>query len=248
MRPACDPSQRKAEVRAKLAVTFALPAESSEFLRRLTDKHRTDRNHIRTVRGEIGDRQIEVLHTGVGEKVCRERVSKFLRDQKFEVLISSGFAGALDDELGVGDVLLAKNFSTIDLNKRHLSFSKLPMRIANLVTVSALTDSSEARNRLARTSGAAAVDMETEFIARICAEHGTPLLSLRVITDTPRHPFPAPPHVLFNLERQKTDLLKLGSFFVTHPHRIPRVAQFARRIACTKKILANALVEVVREL
>jgi len=231
-----------------IAVTFALPTESSEFLRRLTDKHRVDRNSIRTVRGKIGDRQIEVLHTGVGEKVCRERVSKFLRDEKFEVLISSGFAGALNNELGVGDILRAKNFSTVDLNEQHLSLSTLPMRTANLVTASALTDSSEERNRLARTSGAAALDMETEFIARICAEHGIPLLSLRVITDTPRYRFPAPPHILFNLEQQRTDLVKLSSYFLTHPHRVPRVARFARRIACAKKILANALVEIIREL
>ena len=57
-----------------IAVTFALPAESSEFLRRLRDKSHTDRNGVRTIRGKIEDRAIEVLHTGVGEKVCRQRL------------------------------------------------------------------------------------------------------------------------------------------------------------------------------
>jgi adenosylhomocysteine nucleosidase len=228
----------------RTAVTFALPAESSEFLRRLRNKSRGNRNGISTIRGIIADREIEVLHTGVGEKVCRERLGKFLEDQQFDLLISTGFAGALTDELQIGDLLLAKNFSTIELNDR-CSLSGLPIHTADLLTTPALIDSSEERNNVARASGADAVDMETEFIARACAAHGVPLLSLRVITDTPREPLPAPPHVLFNLERQQTDLVKLGSFFLTHPHRIPRVAQFARRIASAKKILANALVEVV---
>jgi hypothetical protein len=90
--------------------------------------------------------------------------------------------------------------------------------------------------------------METEFIARACAEHGIPLLSLRVITDTPREPFPAPPHVVFDIEQQRTNLLKLAAFFLARPNRVPQLIQFARRIARTRKTLANALVAIVREL
>ena len=59
-----------------IAVTFALPAESSAFLRRLGNKSRNDRQGIRTIRGKIDDRTIEVLHTGVGEKTCRQRIGE----------------------------------------------------------------------------------------------------------------------------------------------------------------------------
>jgi nucleoside phosphorylase len=230
-----------------IAVTFALPAESSEFLSRLRNKSRTDRNGIRTIRGNIDDREIEVLHTGIGEKVCRQRLGKFLEDQQFDLLIGSGFAGALNDELQIGDLLLAKNFSTIDLNER-CSFSGLPIHTADLLTASALIDSSEQRNNVARASGAAAVDMETEFIARACAAHGVPLLSLRVITDTPRKPFPAPPNVLFDIQQQRTDVLRFAAFFMAHPRRIAQLIQFATRIARARTALADALVKVLRDL
>jgi adenosylhomocysteine nucleosidase len=231
-----------------IAVTFALPAESSEFLRRLRDKSRADRNGVRIIRGNLDDRDIEVLHTGVGEKVCRQRVGRFLQDQQFELLISTGFAGALNDELQVGDLLLAKNFSTIDLHSRRSSPSKLPIHVADLLTAPTLIDSSDERNKIVRESGAAAVDMETEFIVRACAAHGVPILSLRIITDTPREPFPAPPKVLFDIEQQRTRMTPLARFFLVHPNRLPRLAQFARRIAHARKTLANALVTVVREL
>ncbi len=230
-----------------IAVTFALPAESSEFLRRLDNKLCTGRNAIRIIRGTLDDREIEVLHTGVGEKVCRERVEKFLKNQQFEFLISAGFAGALNDQLHPGDLLLARNFSTVDLTERQ-SFSSLPIHQADLLTLPALIDSSKERNEIARSTGAAAVDMETEFIARACAERGIPLLSLRVITDTPREPFPAPPKVLFDIERQRTHLPKLARFLLAHPNKIPRLIEFARRIARARKILANALVEIVKKL
>lgn len=230
-----------------IAVTFALPAESSGFLRRLVNQSRTDRNGIRIIRGIIADREIQVLHTGVGEKACRERLGKFLEGQQFDLLISTGFAGALNDQLQIGDLLLAKNFSTIDLNEKR-SFSTLPIHTADLLTASALIDSSEERNNVARASGAAAVDMETEFIARACAAHGVPLLSLRIITDTPREPFPAPPNVLFDIAKQRTNLAKITKFFLTHPNRVPRLTQFARRIAQARKTLADALVTVVCEL
>jgi nucleoside phosphorylase len=231
-----------------IAVTFALPAESQEFLHSLGNKSRSDRNGIRTIRGEIDNRTIEVLHTGVGEKVCRQRVAKFLQDQEFACLISAGFAGALNDQLQVSDILLAKNFSTVDLGETRSLLSGLPTRIANLLTVPVLIDSREERNELALTSGAAAVDMETEFIAWACAARRLPLLSLRIISDTPRDCFPAPMDVLFDIKRQQTRILKLATHLLAHPSRVPRLVRFARRIAHARKILASALVAVIRNL
>lgn len=231
-----------------IAITFALPAESSEFLRRLGNNSRADRNGIRIVRGTIDERAIEILHTGVGEKICRERIGKFLENAQFHVLISTGFAGALNNQLRVNDLLLAKNFSTVDLKQAQVSLSGLSIRTADLLTLPALIDSREERERIARESRAAAVDMETEWIARACSAHAIPLLSLRVVTDTPRQPFPAPPNVLFDIERQRTHILKLARFLLRHPHRVPSLLQFARRIAHARKVLASALLAVINEL
>src|SRR6266511_4357827 len=223
-----------------IAITFALPAESQEFLRSLSNKSRGDRNGTLTIRGKVDDRAIEVFHTGVGEKVCRQRLEKFLsaterirrgeQNQQFDCLISTGFAGALNDDLQIGDLLLAKNFSTVDLDETRASLSGLPIHVANLLTVPALIDSREDRNTLALTSGAAAVDMETEFIARACTAHSVPLLSLRVISDTPRELFPSPANVLFDIERQQTQILKLATHLLTHPTHFPLFFQCARKI------------------
>jgi nucleoside phosphorylase len=230
----------------QIAVTFALPAESSEFLRRLGNKSRANRNGIKIVRGTIGHRAIEVIHTGVGKNACKERVRRFLENQRFDFLISAGFAGSLNHELQVNDLLVAKNFSTVDL--KHASLSNVSVYAANMLTVPALIDSSDERERLARESQASAVDMETEFIARACALHSIPLLALRVITDTPTEPFPAPPSVLFDIQRQRTHFALLAKFFLAHPRRMTGLVQFAKRIARARKTLSNALVRIVHDL
>src|SRR4026207_2495997 len=223
----------------QIAVTFALPAESSEFLRRLGNKSRANRNGIKIVRGTIGHRSVEVIHTGVGENTCKERIQKFLDNQRFDFLISAGFAGSLNHELQVNDLLVAKNFSTVDL--KHASLSNVSVYAANMLTVPALIDSSEERQRLARESQASAVDMETEFIARACAVHGIPLLALRVITDTPTEPFPAAPGVLLESQRQRALVVRFAKLFLAHPRRMPGLVEFARRIARARKTLSNAL-------
>src|SRR5215831_17467074 len=150
-----------------IAVTFALPAESSEFLRRLGNRSHANRNGLSIVHGTIDHRLIEVIHTGVGENSCRQRIGKFLENQQFDFLISAGFAGSLNHELQVNDLLFAKNFSTVDPKHAH-SFPNVSIHAATMLTVPALIDSSEVRERMARKSGASAVDMETEFIARAC--------------------------------------------------------------------------------
>ena len=213
-----------------LAVTFALPNESSEFVRLLDGRGGRD--------GEVA-----VLHTGVGEKTCRARIEPFLDARPFALLISSGFAGGADPSFGVGELLLAENFSDPQLlaNARALLVS----RVGRLVSAPRVIESASDRARLAREEGAAAVDMETEWIARACAARKIPMLSLRVISDTAAAPFPVPPAVLFDLERQKTDAFKLAAHLFRHPSRIVRLTRFARQIAAARATLGTALYELV---
>jgi nucleoside phosphorylase len=231
-----------------IAVTFALPSESSTFLRRLRKKSGINQNGVRIIHGQIDDHKIAVLHTGVGETACRQRMAVLLRDRQFKYLISAGFAGALNDRLHLGDLLLAENFSTVKRNESRSALSALPIHAANLLTVPSMIASSAERERIAQTTGAAAVDMETEFVARACAEYALPLLSLRVISDTPDQPFPAPAHILFDIAKQRTDFARLALFFLLHPRHLPQLIGFARRIVQARKILTSALISIVQNL
>jgi nucleoside phosphorylase len=229
-----------------IAITFALPAESSRFVACLHDKKRVGCGDTEIIQAKIGNRVVAVFHTGVGEKICRRRVAQLLQDRQFDLLISAGFAGALSDELHVGDVLLAQNFSTVNAKAARAVLSDEQAHTANLVTVSRILDSQEDRLRIAKQSGAAAADMETEFISRACAERGVPLLSLRVISDTPARPLPAPPSVLFDIDEQKTKLARLSRYLLQHPSTLPRMILFARQVRKARRALTHALETLLR--
>ncbi|MDQ3546363.1 MAG: hypothetical protein M3429_07590 [Verrucomicrobiota bacterium] len=213
-----------------IAVTFALAHESADFRRLLADR----------------TREVAILHTGVGEKICRQRIAPFLDSQPFDFVISSGFAGGVDPSLGVGDLLLAENFSDPALLARIRRL--LPAQVVRLATVDRIVETVAERAQFARAYGAAAVDMETQWIAEACVERKIPFLALRVISDTAAAPFPAPPRVLFDLERQRTSPQQLLGYLLRHPGAIGRLIRFSRQISTARANLAVALDLVLREL
>ena len=230
-----------------VAIAFALPAESSDFVRLLTKSVIYTREGVESIRGQIHGRSVAVFHTGVGEKSCRARIENFLRQPQFKYLISAGFAGAVDQELKVGNLLLSENFSSPELLRSpHLDCADSGLFVGKLATVPRIITSKSERDHWAAETGAVAVDMETEIIAEACAAHRTLMLSLRVISDTPSEPLPAPPEVLFDLEKQKTNFVRLALYVVTHPGALKRLAAFRRSVALARRSLTAALDNLLR--
>jgi adenosylhomocysteine nucleosidase len=232
-----------------IAVSFALPAESSGLIDALQDKQSIAIGPAKVVEGKIGERAIAILYTGVGRKSCEERIDKFLSEMRPRVFIGAGFAGAVREGLQIGELVLAKNFSDPSL----LSNAQEILRQQNaqtikLFTATTIVDSIDERNRIAREHGADAVEMETEYIAAACAKHAIPMLSLRAISDSLAQPFPAPPSVLFNIERQKTDGVRLAFYLLTHPLAIGRLSRFAGQVAEARNALAQGLVALIKHL
>jgi nucleoside phosphorylase len=219
-----------------IAITFALSTESSALRKQLRD-------------GKIDNQQVEIVHTGVGQASCERKIGDFLGANRPELLISSGFAGAVTDKLRAGDLILAENFCDSNLLPiAQQSLQQQNVRTIKLFTIKAIVDAIADRNRIARENDAAVVDMETEFIANACKAHSIPMLSLRVISDSPSEPFPAPPSVLFDIEAQKTNFLRLGGYLLTHPAAIPRLSRFSRQIEQAREKLTNAVVLVATAL
>lgn len=228
-----------------IAITFALPAESSGVIALLPEKKNAPCGSTRIIQGKIDNEAVAMFHTGVGKSVCRQRMEDFLQDRQFNLLISTGFAGALREDLNVGDLVLAENFSDprlLSTARRILDGRKI--HVAALFTSNAMIDSPGERNRIAGQQGAVAVDMETETIAQMCRERGIPLLSLRVISDSLHEPFPAPSGVLFDIKRQRTDNRGLSLYLLKHPTAIWRLIRFARQIARAREVLTDAIVEL----
>jgi adenosylhomocysteine nucleosidase len=228
-----------------IGITFALPSESSDLVRRMRSRQR----HDNLLSGKIDNRDVTIVHTGVGAKCCTTRLEVLLHKARPRLVISSGFAGAVSEELRVGDLIFAQNFSDPRLlTSAEQILRDRQLRRVKLLTSTSIVDSVAERNEIARAAGAAAVDMETETIADVCKVHGVPLLSLRVISDTASQPFPAPPSVLFDIERQRTNFGRLLAYLLREPGSVGPLFRFGRQIARARASLTDAIVALVREL
>ena len=229
-----------------IAITFALPAESSDFVSLLEKPAANSREGVETIRARLHGKPVVVIHTGVGRQACCRRMEIVLRREEFQFVISAGFAGALEKELRIGDLFVSENYSSPQLLRsvqRALTIDGIFQ--GKLLTVPDVIESNSEREQLATKTGAAAIDMETEFIAEACADHQLPMLSLRAISDTPSEPFPAPAHVLFDIEKQRTDFARLALYLMKHPGALPRLNAFRARVATARKALARTLDAIV---
>jgi hypothetical protein len=71
------------------------------------------------------------------------------------------------------------------------------------------------------------------------------LLALRIISDSPAAPFPVPPSVLFDIEKQRMNFFVLFSYIARNPSAAISLARFARQVTHAKAKLADALCAVI---
>lgn len=217
-----------------IVITFALRAESSSFVAELA-------------KPETG-LEVVILHTGVGRKSAAANIEEFLNKTEPRLLVSSGFAGGAADDLSVGDLILAENFSDPQLVlEADRALQKFRPRTGKLFSADSIVEHSWERNEIARAHGVIAIDMETETIATACRTREIPFLSLRVISDTAGQPFPAPPAVLFDLERQRTDYAKLVAYLLVHPRAVSGLIRFSRQVRQAQERLTQALTILLKD-
>jgi len=100
-----------------------------------------------------------------------------------EAIVSTGFCGALDEALEIGDLVVA---TSIDDGKCRYSVMPIAGGVETqagvIRSVDAVAGSAEEKARL-RAEGAAAVEMEAAGVARRAADLGLPFHCVRAVTD-----------------------------------------------------------------
>ena len=232
-----------------LAFVFALPEESRDFVRSLRDRVRTGPVRRPDIRGMLGSQPVRVFHTGMGAERAGEGMRR-LMDGAPEIgcVISAGYAGGLDPGLPVGALLLGANRSDAEPLAAAQAALAGRCRIVPMADSLVTVESVMAKAALARETGAAAVDMETATVARICRERGVPVLSVRVVSDEACTELPVPFSVCFDPVSERPLPGKLIAFLLRRPSRIPAFARFVAGIDRSRRILTGALLEVAAEL
>jgi adenosylhomocysteine nucleosidase len=127
---------------------------------------------------------IRLCLSGMVPAVAKERVDRFLDSQKLDLMICSGLAGALKQNIKIGDIIVqSADPALVQAAEAALKARKIPFHSGPLVTVASPVLTSTARRDLAKTSGAIAVDMESQTIARLCRERNIPCLAMKGVSD-----------------------------------------------------------------
>lgn len=157
-------------------VCFALPFESAAFRKKIGSRH-----------------DVEILHTGMGAAAAGEALRARIGASRPDRVISSGFAGALNPELRAGDLIVAGNLSSPEW---LVGISNTTHATGTLFTQSSVVATVDGKSALRRQTGADAVDMESGALAKVAADLGIPILTVRSISDDAQTGMIAPPTVL----------------------------------------------------
>jgi hopanoid-associated phosphorylase len=149
-------------------------------------------------------------------------------------VISIGLAGALSPRMQVGEVVIADQVITGleqwdchagwgERLKSHLPYAHRGTLFGSDVII----ENSETKSGLHKTSGALAVDMESQVAARFAASRNLPLAGLRVISDDAGHVLPPAALVAMKPDGR----LALGRVLLSllkKPAQIPALVHTAR--------------------
>ena len=189
-------------------------------------------------KGKYKGKDILIGQTGIGKERAEKAAGYILERYPAAALISLGFAGALVENLKIGNIVLYnillcgdyqmkpdQDLQTIFHSDNRLIAKALEgknteadglHKVNNITTVMPVVNSKE-KASLAESYDAQAVDMESYWIARIASKRGVPFLGIRAVSDTVRDTLP--PFDRF-INSGKLQWKRAVYYFLTHPSQM----------------------------
>jgi adenosylhomocysteine nucleosidase len=162
-----------------------------------------------------------VVCGGVGAEAARRTAEAVIGLYQPGLLISAGFAGALDPSMSVGDTLTASQ--VIDAKDGSRMDSEAGSGI--LITFDTVADV-EQKARFASAFGAHAIDMEAAAVGKSAQAHGIKFLACKVISDTSDTSLP--PLTKFIGSDGRFHVLRYALHIAVRPWRWAAVRRLAR--------------------
>lgn len=134
---------------------------------------------------ELNGRKIIMMANGAGPRSAKEALdAAMLSRVPFDAVVSTGFCGALDPRLAIGDVFAATELETgAGTFSLATPTSARPHFRGQLVSIDRVAQTAEEKGSL-RNSGASAVEMEAAGVVRLVREWEVPLFCVRAVTDS----------------------------------------------------------------
>jgi adenosylhomocysteine nucleosidase len=205
---------------------------------------------------------ISILLTGIGRQNAEKSLGEFLAVNSPELVLTCGFAGGLNPELKLGEVvfeisnlrdefhesqtkkesgdLIGDSWNS-SLREKLLASGAKP---ANIFCADRIATTVVEKKKLRAETGADAVEMESAAIHAVCRERGIPCATVRVISDTANEDLPLD----FNALSKPDKNLDFGKLFLAiakSPGKIPALMQLQRKTKFAAERLADVLSQIL---
>jgi adenosylhomocysteine nucleosidase len=155
------------------------------------------------IESRSNSRHILLIQTGIGPDKARSITQQIVEDEPWDVVISTGFAGALNcfpiGSLVIGNEVLVGSSEGLvnDSNAQRIVchpdwvnmslkiplISQYPLQNGQFVSMDRVLTHASQKKELGKQTGAVAVDMESGAIGQVAQQQSIPFLIVRAISD-----------------------------------------------------------------
>ena len=182
-----------------------------------------------------------ILITGIGRRNAEKSVREFLATHSPELVLTCGFAGGLNPDLKLGDVVFELSTLNSQLSTRLSAAGAKP---AKIFCADRITTTVAEKKKLRVETGADAVEMESGTIHAVCRERGILCATVRVISDMANEDLPLDFNQLFKPDKS-LDFGKLAWAIARSPGKIGALLKLQKRSRFAAEQLASVLEKIV---
>ncbi len=256
-------------MKAFICILGAVSDEIAGIKQRMKIERKHVWDTVTAFEGEWEGYGLVLVRTGVGAGRAVDALKKTLDQFPVVLVLTVGYAGGTDPELKLGDLVLAERVLRLNspdsADGQAEPFRVLPLDPAlvsqamvlscpeetalhrgALMTVDKVVSRPEDKQALSRDYQALAVDMETFDLIEHARREGTPILSIRAISDTAQQELIDLTHLV--KESGEPDLLKAGWHVLTHPGDLKHALSLRSQSRLATKNLTAFLSEFLKKL
>jgi len=243
----------------KIGLIAAMPSESAALLRLFRGRKRIRIGSLPGAGFQRGGRECILVTSGMGTRRAAEAARILIETAHPSCLISFGIAGAVREDLNIGDVVLAMKNYTFEGGSLSAPRPLAPLSGGARAAVAQVLRPFDARlfagsavtTREAQLGPQSSpqlenpvLEMETAGILQAAAPGGIPLVVLRSVSDGPQSPIP------FDLETVMDDDYKLRpaamlKAILKHPEILLQSGRMARNSRVAADNAARAVLAVL---
>ena len=188
-----------------------------------------------------GKSDVSVLIVGIGRQNAEKSVRGFLANNSPSLVLTCGFAGGLNPDLKIGDVVFEIGNRKLETGNQLVAAGAKSVKFFCADRIA--TTVAEKQKLLAET-GADAVEMESAAIHAVCRECGIPCATVRVISDTADEDLPLDFNALAKPDKS-IDFGKLAWAITKSPGKIGALMALQKKTKFAAEQLAAVLAKVV---